>query len=170
MLVATRVPSPLTLSSHLWLHRTSSPGGQGSRRRSSLSCSSERFARREPWTSSRCASRPDAGWHVRCDVHVLDACGNIAGAASLAADAPAVVPKARGDGQPRYPAHHSPPRDVGTRASRTPSPPRRDHLRYFAEQDGLVIADPTVNEEMVIGSELVVVLKRYRALRGALRR
>ena len=105
-------------------------------------------------------------WHVRCDVHVLDACGNIAGAASLAADAALLSfrrPEATVSPDTQLITVH--PADV-----REPVPLALHHLPvaitfgYFAEQDGLVIADPTVNEEMVIGSELVVVLNAHDEL------
>ena len=105
-------------------------------------------------------------WHVRCDVHVLDACGNIAGAASLAADAALLSfrrPEATVSPDTQLITVH--PADV-----REPVPLALHHLPvaitfgYFAEQDGLVITDPTVNEEMVIGSELVVVLNAHDEL------
>ena len=44
----------------------------------------------------------------------------------------AVVPEARGDGQPRHPAHHRAPRGrSGACAPRAPSPPRRHHVRVL---------------------------------------
>lgn len=105
-------------------------------------------------------------WHVRCDVHVMDACGNIAGAASLAANAAMLSfrrPEATVSPDTQLITVH--PADV-----REPVPLALHHLPvavtfgFFAEQDGLVIADPTVNEEMVVGSDLVVVLNAHDEL------
>ena len=95
---------------------------------------------------------------MRCDVHVIDAGGNIVGAASLAAAAALLSfrrPEATVNPETQRVTVH--PADV-----REPVPLALHHLPvaitfgFFAEQDGLVIVDPSVKEEMVIGSDLVV--------------
>lgn len=105
-------------------------------------------------------------WHVRCDVHVIDACGNIVGAASLAANAALLSfrrPEATVAPDTQRVTVH--PADV-----REPIPLALHHLPvaftfgFFAEHDGLVIVDPTVKEEAVMGSELVVVLNAHNEL------
>jgi exosome complex component RRP45 len=105
-------------------------------------------------------------WHVRCDVHVIDHCGNIAGAASLAAAAALLSfrrPEATVDPQTQRVVIH--PADA-----REPVPLALHHLPvavtfgFFAESEGLVVMDPSVREEAVLGSDLIVVLNAHDEL------
>jgi exosome complex component RRP45 len=105
-------------------------------------------------------------WHVRCDVHVIDHCGNIAGAASLAAGAALLSfrrPEATVDPQTQRVVIH--PADA-----REPVPLALHHLPvavtfgFFAESEGLVVMDPSVREEAVLGSDLIVVLNAHGEL------
>jgi exosome complex component RRP45 len=99
-------------------------------------------------------------WHVRCDVHVLDACGNVVGASSLAAAAALLSfrrPEATVSPETRRVVVHP-------AATREPVALALRHLPvavtfgFFEETDGLLILDPTVKEEAVSGGEMVVVL------------
>ena len=105
-------------------------------------------------------------WNIRVDVHVLDACGNIAGAASLAANASLLSfrrPEATVDPSTQLVTVH--PADA-----REPIPLALHHLPiavkfgFFAEHEGLLIVDPLVDEEAVMASSLIVVLNAHGEL------
>ena len=105
-------------------------------------------------------------WHIRCDVHVLDACGNVVGASSLAAAAALLSfrrPEATVSPETRRVVVHS-------AATREPVALALRHLPvavtfgFFEEHDGLLIVDPTIKEETVSGGEMVVVLNAHDEL------
>jgi exosome complex component RRP45 len=105
-------------------------------------------------------------WHVRCDVHVLDACGNVVGASSLAAAAALLSfrrPEATVSPETRRVVVHS-------AETREPIPLALRHLPvavtfgFFEEHDGVLIVDPTIKEETVAGGEMVVVLNAHDEL------
>ena len=105
-------------------------------------------------------------WHIRCDVHVLDACGNVVGASSLAAAAALLSfrrPEATVSPETRRVVVHP-------AATREPVALALRHLPvavtfgFFEEHDGLLIVDPTIKEETVSGGEMVVVLNAHDEL------
>ena len=106
-------------------------------------------------------------WNIRCDIHVLDACGNIVGASSLAACAALLSfkrPEATVSNETRqviiHPATVREPVPLAIRHT-----PLAVTFGFFEEpNDGLIIMDPTVKEEKVSDGEMVVVLNAHDEL------
>lgn len=105
-------------------------------------------------------------WNVRCDVHVLDACGNIVGASSLAVAGALRSfrrPEATVAPATRQVVVHSPDQ-------REPIPLAIRHtpvavtFGFFEGLDGVLLIDPSIKEKQVVDGEMVVVMTNHDEL------